>query len=305
MMDHRANNRLRLRMLRYFQVLARELHFGRAAEMLNISQPPLSLQIKELETILGVALFDRTSRKVSLTRAGVALKAELDRLLEATDKSLDYVRQIGRSENQRLNIGIVGSAVWGPLLSQLNAFKVRNPGVEWQLFELSQHQQREALRRRTIDIAISRNVLPDVDLSLRCRLISRESVLIAIPEGDALCAGDSVALASLAARPFISLSLSQSDFAQQVHDHCVKSGFVPHIAHQVKEPQTALALVGAGAGIALLPETCALIHWPGVIFLPLEETLPADLYAFWYDEEMMPLIRHFIEALTRVIPDDP
>lgn len=303
MMDHHANSRIRFRMLRYFQVLACELHFGRAAVRLNISQPPLSLQIKELEAIIGVALFERTSRKVSLTRAGAAMKAELDRLLDATDKSLEYVRQIGRSENQRLSIGIIGSAVWGPLLNQLNAFKVRYPGVEWQLFELSQHQQFEALRNRTIDIAINRNVLPEVGLSVRCRLISRERMLVALPEDDELCACDSVALSSLAARAFISLSLSQSDFALQIYDHCVKSGFVPDIAHQVNEPQMALALVGAGAGIALLPETCALIHWPGVRFLPLEEILPADLYAFWYDEELMPLIRPLIDALVRITPD--
>ncbi|BDH44197.1 LysR family transcriptional regulator [Salmonella enterica subsp. enterica serovar Choleraesuis] len=298
MTDIQANSRIRIRMLRYFQVLADELHFGRAAARLNISQPPLSMQIKELEQILGVELFERSSRKVSLTHAGEVLKSELDKIFSATDRSLEYVRQIGRSENQRINIGIVGSAVWGPLLAGLKTLKQTAPEISWSLLELSQHQQIEALRNRTIDIAINRNIIPAAVANMRYQLISRESMLVALPQSDPLCMQSDIALATLAGHAFISLSFSQSHFAEQIYEHCKTSGFYPLITHQVNEPQTALALVSAGAGISLLPETCALIHWPGVTFRPLKEHIPADLYALWNDEPLTPALMSLLQAIN-------
>lgn len=297
MNDALANNRINIRALRYFQALAEELHFGRAAARLNISQPPLSMQIKELEETLETKLFERTSRRVALTRAGLVLKTEVDRILSATEQSLNYVRQIGRSENLHITIGIVGSALWGTLLTRLKTFKAKNPGVDWSLRELSQHQQIDALRARTIDIAINRNVLPYAETNIRNQLIAHESIALAVPENDPLCQLSSVPLTALATRPLISLSFEQSDFARQLHDRCVEAGFYPLITHQVNEPQTALALVSAGMGLSLLPETCGLIHWPGVRFLPLAQAVPADLYALWYDEPLSELMTAFVEGL--------
>lgn len=297
MNDALANNRINIRALRYFQALAEELHFGRAATRLNISQPPLSIQIKELEETLETKLFERTSRKVALTRAGQVLKTEVDRILNATELSLNYVRQIGRSENQHISIGIVGSALWGTLLTRLKKFKATHPDVDWNLHELSQHQQIDALRARTIDIAINRNVLPYSEAHIRNQLISHESIALAVPENDPLTQLDVVPLTELATRPLISLSFQQSDFARQLNDRCVEAGFYPLIAHQVNEPQTALALVSAGMGVSLLPETCGLIHWPGVRFLALEEAVPADLYALWYDEPLSELMTAFVAGL--------
>ncbi|WEF28596.1 LysR family transcriptional regulator [Klebsiella aerogenes] len=295
--DPLANSRISIRALRYFQALAEELHFGRTAARLNISQPPLSMQIKELEEVLGTKLFERTSRKVVLTRAGQVLKTEVDRILSATEQSLNYVRQIGRNEHQHVTIGIVGSALWGTLLTRLKGIKARYPEVDWSLLELSQHQQIEALRTRTIDIAINRNVLPYPEANIRSQLISHESVALAVPEHDPLYDQQPVSLKMLAARPLISLAFHQSDFARQLYDHCIEAGFYPLITQQVNEPQTALALVSAGMGISLLPETCGLIQWPGVRFLPLAETVPADLYALWYDEPLSELMVRFIGAL--------
>lgn len=292
-----ANSRIRLRMLRYFQVVADELHFGRAAARLNISQPPLSMQIKELETILGVPLFERSSRKVTLTRAGQVLKTDVDRLLSATEQSLNYVRQIGRSEQQNINIGVIGSALWGPLLTRMKTFGDANPGVHWTLHELGQQEQTDALLARTIDIAINRSVIPDLSSKIRCQLIAREAVAVAVHESDPLCRQPQVSLHDLRDRAFISLSFERSHFARQVYNSCVEQGLSPLITHQVHEPQTALALVSVGSGAALLPESCALIRWPGVRFLALKESIPADLYALWCDEPLSDLLLPFLQAL--------
>jgi len=297
MLDSQANSRIRFRMLRYFQTLADELHFGRAAARLNISQPPLSMQIKELEELLGVELFERTSRKVVLTHAGKVLKAEVDRLLSATEQSLNYVRQIGRSEKQHINIGVIGSAMWGPLLTRMKAFREANPDVNWTLHELGQQEQTEALRARTVDIAINRNVIPHVEAKIRCQMIAREAVCVAVHESDPLCRRSKISLKDLVDRAFISLSFTHSDFARQVYDSCLALGVSPLVTHQVFEPQTALALVSTGNGVSLLPESCALIHWPGVVFLKLAETIPADLYALWYDEPLPDLFSRFLAAL--------
>lgn len=290
-------SRIRLRMLRYFQVLADELHFGRAAARLNISQPPLSMQIKELETILEVELFERSSRRVALTHAGKVLKTEVDRLFSAAEQSLSYVRQIGRREKQHLNIGIIGSAIWGVLLTRLKTFREHHPDVDWILSELAQQQQIAALRARTIDVAINRNVIPCAEANIRCQLIARETIRLAVHEDDPLARRRRVSLHELVARPFISLSFNQGDFARQVHDACVEHGFHPLIVQQASEPQTVLALVSAGNGVALLPETCAMIDWPGVAFVALEETIPADLYALWNDEPQLEILNQLLSAL--------
>lgn len=297
MFDPKANNCIRMRMLHYFHVLAEELHFGRAASRLNITQPPLSIQIKELEEILGVSLFSRSSRSVELTHAGQVLKVEVERILTVTQSSLNYVRQIGRLENQHINIGIVGSALWGPLLARMKRFRAAHPTVNWTLRELSQQQQIEALRARTIDIAINRNVLPEPDMDVRCQLIVHETVRIAIHEDSPLCRHKTLPLAELADLPFISLSLNRSDFARQILDNCRSHGVTLNLVHQVDEPQTALALVSIGNGFALLPESCALIHWPGVIFLPLQTVIPADLYVQWHDAPPPALLSDFLVAL--------
>lgn len=297
MNDPQTLSRIRMRMLRYFQVLADELHFGRAAARLNISQPPLSMQIKELEEMLEVDLFERSSRKVVLTHAGKVLKAEVDRLLSATEQSLNYVRQIGRSEKQHIHLGVVGSALWGTLLTRLKSFREENPDVHWSLSELSQQQQIDALRARTIDVAINRNVIPRIESDIRCQLISREAMRVALHENDPLSHRQCISITELNQRPFISLAFSQSDYARQIYEACVEHGYTPPIAQQVYEPQTALALVSAGNGVTLLPETSALIHWPGVKFLPLEETIPADLYALWYDAPLPELFSRLLTAL--------
>lgn len=299
MIDAQENSRISIRMLRYFQVLANELHFGRAALQLNITQPPLSVQIKELEDILGVKLLERTSRTVVLTQAGRVLKTEVDRILSATETSLNYVRQIGRNEHQHINIGIIGTALWGGVLPRLKDFRQQYPQAIWTLQELTQHEQIEALKNHTIDIAINRNLSVHVPTGISHQHIARESIIVAVAENDPLCKQAQLALNELSAQPFISLSFSRSDFAQQLYDYCVEAGFYPLIAHQVSEPQTALALVSAGIGISLLPDSCALIQWPGVKFVPLKETIPADLYALWSVENLSPITHAFLSALTK------
>ena len=152
-----------LKQLKYFLAVAEEKSFSRAAERLHISQPPLSQQIMKLESELGVKLFARTTRTFELTVAGKALMAEASELLARMRMTIDTIRQIDRGEVGRLRVGIVGSAMWGPIPSLLEEFQTKFPRVTWTLHELGPTLQYEALRAKQIDVGFWREPRLDED----------------------------------------------------------------------------------------------------------------------------------------------
>src|SRR5690349_21582002 len=187
-----------LKQLKYFLAVAEEKSFSRAAERLHISQPPLSQQIMKLESELGVRLFARTTRSFELTVAGKALMAEASELLGRMRMTIDTIRQIDRGEVGRLRVGIVGSAMWGPIPSLLERFQTEFPRVTWTLHESGPDQQFEALRSKQIDVGFWREPrLDDEELkaaSLRQELCFRENVCVAVHKGHPLAGRDAIEL---------------------------------------------------------------------------------------------------------------
>lgn len=149
-------HRIDLKLLRYFLAVAEELHFGRAAARLNMSQPPLSIHIKELEQQLGTLLFIRHSRSVALTHAGKVLMEESRRLLASANQALARVEQIGRGEAGRIELGVVGTALWGRMRPAMRHFLKANPNVEVLFREKSPGMQMALLERRELDAGIWR-----------------------------------------------------------------------------------------------------------------------------------------------------
>lgn len=149
-------HRIDLKLLRYFLAVAEELHFGRAAARLNMSQPPLSIHIKELEQQLGTLLFIRHSRSVALTHAGKVLMEESRRLLANANQALARVEQIGRGEAGRIELGVVGTALWGRMRPAMRHFLKANPNVEVLFREKSPGMQMALLERRELDAGIWR-----------------------------------------------------------------------------------------------------------------------------------------------------
>lgn len=147
-------HRIDLKLLRYFLAVAEELHFGRAAARLNMSQPPLSIHIKELEQQLGTLLFIRHSRSVALTHAGKVLMEESRRLLANANQALARVEQIGRGEAGRIELGVVGTALWGRMRPAMRHFLKANPNVEVLFREKSPGMQMALLERRELDAGI-------------------------------------------------------------------------------------------------------------------------------------------------------
>jgi DNA-binding transcriptional LysR family regulator len=292
-----------LKQLKYFLAVAEEKSFSRAAERLHISQPPLSQQIMKLESELGVKLFARTTRTFELTVAGKALMAEASALLAKMRMTIDTIRQIDRGEVGRLRVGIVGSAMWGPIPSLLEEFQTKFPRVKWTLHELGPTLQYEALRAKQIDVGFWREPrLDEDDLradNLRQELCFREDVCVAINEHHPLATQEAIELFDIADEPMLTLALDKSSFPRYLIQCCVKAGFQPTIFQEASEPQTLLAMVGAGLGVALLPETTSRIGWPGVVFLPIRSNPPsANLYITYTTLDDAPVVRAFLNILN-------
>jgi DNA-binding transcriptional LysR family regulator len=295
-----------LKQLRYFLAVAEEKSFSRAAERLHISQPPLSQQIMKLEAELGVRLFTRTTRSFELTVAGKALMLEAAELLGKMRMTIDTIRQIDRGEVGRLRVGIVGSAMWGPIPGLLEQFQSQYPRVTWTIHELGPNDQWEALRAKQIDVGFWREPRIEADVlkqaNLRQDLCFRENVCVAINEKHPLAREETIELLDIAKEPMLTLHLDQSAEPRYLIQCCVNAGFQPTIFQEAAEPQTLLAMVGAGLGVALLPETTSRIGWPGVRFLPVRSNPPsANLYISYLAQDDAPVVRAFLKIL---FPDE-
>lgn len=288
-------NRIDLKLLRYFLAVADELHFGRAALRLNMSQPPLSLHIKELEALLGTPLFIRHSRSVALTHAGAVLQEEARRLLGSVDQALARVEQIGRGEAGRIELGIVGTALWGQMRGRMHQFLQDNPNVEVVFREESPGKQVDLVQQNLLDAGIWR-MATQLPSRLTAKKIHDASFLLALPEHHPLTKRDLIPLALLRDDYFVTLHPVHSDwtFLQQ---YCQQAGFRPLIVREVLEPQTVLAMISMGLGVSLMADSYAQMQWPGVVFRPLAEKLPADLYLVFDASRVSPAVGRLVQAL--------
>lgn len=285
-----------LKLLRYFLAVAEELHFGRAAARLNMSQPPLSIHIKELEQQLGTLLFVRHSRSVVLTHAGKILMEESRRLLASANQALARVEQIGRGEAGRIELGVVGTAMWGKMRPVMHRFLKDNPNVEVLFREKMPAMQMALLERRELDAGIWRMATEPTEGFTSLRL-HESSFLVAMPEEHHLTTHDVVPLEALRNEYFVTMPSIHTDWAflQRV---CQTAGFSPMIVREVMEPQTVLAMISMGIGITLIADSYAQMNWPGVVFRPLEERIPADLYIVYEESQATLALTKLVEALT-------
>lgn len=286
-----------LKLLRYFLAVAEELHFGRAAARLNMSQPPLSLHIKELENQLGTPLFVRHSRSVALTWAGKILMEESRRLLAMATASLARVEQIGRGEGGRIELGVIGTAMWGRMRPAMHAFIDANPNVDIHFREKSPGLQLALLERHELDAGIWRMAqdLPQGMVGIR---LHEATFLVALPEDHPLSRITTIPLEALRDEYFVTLPSVHSDWAflQRV---CQRAGFAPMIIREAVEPQTVLAMISMGLGITLMADSYAQMQWPGVVFRPLRERIPADLYVVYQPACATPTVMKLVQALTQ------
>ncbi|MEN0614178.1 LysR family transcriptional regulator [Klebsiella indica] len=289
-------HRIDLKLLRYFLAVAEELHFGRAAARLNMSQPPLSIHIKDLEQHLGTPLFVRHSRSVALTHAGKILMEESRRLLTNANQALARVEQIGRGEAGRIELGVIGTAMWGNMRLAMRHFLQENPNVEVLFRENMPAMQMAMLERRELDAGIWRMAI-EPSPGFTSQRLHESSFLVAMPEEHSLTVLEEIPLALLRNEYFVTMPSIHTDwtFLQRV---CQRAGFLPMIVREVMEPQTVLAMISMGMGITLIADSYAQMQWPGVVFRPLEERIPADLYIVYDHQQVTPALEKMVSVLT-------
>ena len=272
---------MELRHLRSFLAVAEELHFGRAAARLHISQPPLSQQIRRLEDELGARLFRRTKRRVELTPAGQAFLTEARQTLAQAERAVRAAQRAERGELGELVVGYVTSATYGPLPDVIRMFRKRFPDVDLRLQNLRSMQQRQALIDRRIDVGFVRPQVADPRLNYEA--IWRESVVVALPGKHLLARRTIVNVSELATEPFLVGEPGvAASFYDQVFTLCRRAGFTPRIAQLVPDVQAAIALVAAGLGISPVPAAIQEFKRKGVVYRPLRpHTLRSEMGLAW------------------------
>jgi DNA-binding transcriptional LysR family regulator len=258
-----------LRRLRYFVAVAEELSFNRAAQRLRISQPPLSNQIKQLEEELGIQLFERSSRGVRMTEAGEALLDEARRIFVQLEQTTRVVQRIGHGEVGRLTLGFVPSASNEVLPSILRAFRHRYPDVELFLREMWPDRVVQRLHDQQIDAGFLYLPLDDASLNIEC--VSREPLVLALPESHQLASKPRIALQALTEEPFIlPARYSMPGLYGQVTKACNQAGFVPRaVQKDVWLMQTIVGLVAGNIGVALVPSSLQNLRRRGVVYKPV------------------------------------
>lgn len=258
-----------LRHMHYFVAVAEERHFGRAAERLHMAQPPLSQQIRRLEGTLGVRLFERTTRRVDLTPAGVAYLARAREILASVDDAANESRRVAAGVVGRLAIGCVGSVTYSLLPTLSRRLADRLPGVDFAFRgEMLVSEQVEALREGAIDLALLRP--PVADRRLEVTLLRKERLVAAVPVDHPLASKRQVRVADLEGTPLIVHSADRrATMYDVVLGLCRDAGFRPHIRHEVGETSTLVTLVAAGLGVAVVPQPVSALALDGVTYLPL------------------------------------
>ncbi len=285
---------MELRHLRYFVAVAEELHFGRAAARLFIAQPPLSQQIQQLERELGVMLFQRTSRRVQLTPAGEVFLTGARQTLADLAAAVHSTQRAARGETGWLGIGFAASATYDLLPAVLHDFRECFPDVALSLMELNAVEQSAALRDRSIHVGFARPHTDEADVAVEAVL--RESFLVALPAAHPLAGLPLLSLALLASEPFVSFpERPLPSYAQVVRAVCAGVGFAPRVVQEVREMQTAISLVAAGLGIALLPASVQHLHRDGVVYRPLPDDAPrTELAVITRKEDASPTLHNFL-----------
>src|SRR5262245_26151182 len=291
---------MNLRRLRYFVVVAEELHFGRAAERLHIAQPPLSQQIRRLEAELGVELFRRNRRRVQLTDPGRLLLEQGRPLLAEADRIEELLHRAGGGEIGRLRVGFVGTASYVTLPAILRAFHERFPQVELRLDELTTGPQVAALHAGRLDIGLVRPPVEDPSLTLTP--LVREELVAALPESHPLTPLSSVPVEALAREPFI---LFPREHGTGLYDDiitvCREAGFSPTIVQETNDTQTIVSLVSAGFGVALVPTSIATFPQPHVAYRPLTgSNVQLELALATRRDDASPLTDHFRQVAEQI-----
>ncbi len=288
---------MEFRHLRYFLVLAEELHFGRAAQRLAITQPPLSLNIQQLEASVGARLFTRNSRGVRLTPAGQAFVPAARALLEQAGQAAREAREVAQGMAGSLQIGFAGTVLYRGLPQMLKGFSAQHPRLRLALRELSSSDQLIDLMHERLDVGFVHTTRVPAGFSQI--LVSSQPLVACLPAGHALARRRRLALSRLEGEPFAVVSRAVSpDYHERILGLCADAGFSPEIRFELRHWLSVVSLVSQGLGVALVPAALRQASLPGALFVPLDaDTPPYETHCLWKTGRDQPALGAFLDVV--------
>jgi len=287
-----------LTQLRCFLAIAEEMHFGRAAARLNMTQPPLSRQLQQLERTLGVELVERSSRFVQLTAAGKAFLVDARHILRISEEALVTVRRVAAGEAGVITLGFIPATSYS-LLPRLVAFVSKElPHVQLLLKEMVTLDQVDALTNKRIDAGILR--MPIDTRGFEAVTISREPLVVAVPETSPLAQKKSLDLKDLDRQPLVMYAPIEGRYHYSLLSSAFQAaGVRPNFVQYTREIHTMLALVDAGIGGAVVPSDASNLGFPRIRLQKLESNpqLFSELTFVWRKQMDNPALRGFIDDL--------
>lgn len=286
---------IEIRQLRYFIAVAEELHFGRAAKRLRIAQPALSRQIAGLEADFGGLLFDRTHAQIRLTAAGAMLLPRARELLERLAEMANATRHTMQGGEGVLEIGFAGSAAFSILPDILKRYRAQYPKVNIVLRHMIRPELYHALINRRVQVGFTRPGIEDAEIV--SEIVLREPLIIALPDDDPLAKRSSLELEELANRPCIMPNREIEDYLHVIFS---RARFRPTAGQEAGDLQTALSLIAAGFGFALVPESTRNARYRGVAYCPLSApSLFTEFSVSYRRDNTSEVLRAFCELVRR------
>lgn len=289
-----------LKQLRSFIMVASELHFGRAAVRLNMTQPPLSRQMQQLEEELGVQLFSRTSRVVQLTPAGRTFLVEAQKLIQQSEAAGQAARRTAQMNCGVVNVGMIGATTYSFLPRLLVKARTELPNIMMNFREMTSPEQLEELALNRIDIGLVRLFSEHGDYLTAC--VMREKMALALPIGHPLASRRRPQLAQIDGEPFIMYSPEARYFHNLLTSVFRTAGIHPQYVQQMSQAQSILAMVSTGLGLAIVPEGTQNACFDNVVFRPIDlgSNITADLHAVWRNDNNNPALSAVCELVQRL-----
>ena len=296
---------MNLQRLRYFVAVAEELHFGRAADRLNMSQPPLSQQIRLLERELDTTLFDRSTRRVSLTDAGAFLYPEAVRLLASAASVNRLMDQHRHGQAGTLRVGFVDSAAYEVMPRALSEYRRRWPRVDYELHTMSSDEQVRALREGRIDVGIGRAAADPQHVE--ATLVTHERLLVAAGASHRLAAATTTRLRDLDGETVIGFDRRVSPSLHAVLAGMLGAQGVPYDpVIEATEYTTILGFVSAGEGVAIVPSSVQTFRPPELHYVALEDrSASVPLLLLTRTGEPLPLVAQALDVVAELYESEP
>ena len=300
---------MEFRHLRAFVALAEERHFGRAAQRLAMTQPPLTTAIQQLEASVGARLFERSSRGVALTAAGAALLPRARTLLEQALAAAREARDVGQGLAGQLRIGFAGTVLYRGLPDVLRRFGAAHPRLRLTLQELSSSEQLLELVHDRLDVGfVHTSRVPAGFSQIR---VSSQPFVACLPAGHGLANGvggegaDTAAplpLLALQGEPFaIVMRAVSPDYHDRILAACADAGFEPALRFELRHWLSVVSVIAQGLGVGLVPAALQQAGLPGVVFRPLAQPLsPYDTHCLWRTERDLAALRAFLATVREV-----